>query len=178
MSIYTYKSAKSFCEFLDIEFEENILVSDQELSKIPKDAFWVKGMSTKGIPKSEESKIKLSKERVGRAWYYNPNTFFEKQFHEHEIPESWIKGRNPTIKHGGRLGVYNSARYTKIPNTNRGKIAWNRGIVAWNKGKTFKRKPETSPRKPMEKLCCPNCGLVGSGGNMIRYHFNNCKMII
>lgn len=41
MSIYSYKSAKSFCQFLDIQFEENILVSDQELSKIPEG--WIKG---------------------------------------------------------------------------------------------------------------------------------------
>lgn len=31
--------------------------------------------------------------------------------------------------------------------------------------------------KHHEKKTCPNCGLVGAGGNMIRYHFNNCKKL-
>ena len=38
MSIYTYNSAKQFCEILNIEFQESIAVSDQELYKIPEDA--------------------------------------------------------------------------------------------------------------------------------------------
>lgn len=37
MSIYTYESAKRFCEILNIEFLENIAISDQELDKIPED---------------------------------------------------------------------------------------------------------------------------------------------
>jgi hypothetical protein len=27
----------------------------------------------------------------------------------------------------------------------------------------------------IKKVICPNCGLTGGGGNMSRYHFNNCK---
>lgn len=38
MSIYTYESAKRFCEILNIEFQESIAVSDQELDKIPEDS--------------------------------------------------------------------------------------------------------------------------------------------
>lgn len=38
MSIYTYESAKRFCEILNIEFQESIAVSDQELYKIPEDS--------------------------------------------------------------------------------------------------------------------------------------------
>lgn len=35
MSIYTYESARRFCEVLGIEFHESPAVSDQELEKIP-----------------------------------------------------------------------------------------------------------------------------------------------
>lgn len=176
MSIYTYESARLFCEFLNIEFHESPSVSDQELDKIPEDAVWINGMSTKGIPKSEEVKIKLSRERIGRSWYHHPTTLFEKQFHQHEIPEGWIKGRNPSIKHGGNIGVYGADRSSKISKATKGKIPW-------NLGKTYKCKPETSPRKKykdysMKRKTCPNCGLIGSGGSMMRFHFDNCKSII
>jgi hypothetical protein len=33
----------------------------------------------------------------------------------------------------------------------------------------------SAPRAPYVLLCCPYCGKEGRGGNMTRYHFNNCK---
>ena len=38
MSIYTYESARLFCEALGLEFHESPAVSDQELDRIPEDA--------------------------------------------------------------------------------------------------------------------------------------------
>ena len=35
-------------------------------------------------------------------------------------------------------------------------------------------KAKITPRK---SYICPNCGLKGVGGNMKRYHFDNCKKI-
>jgi len=34
-------------------------------------------------------------------------------------------------------------------------------------------------RKPrsLKLVKCPHCGVEGSGGNMTRYHFSNCKNI-
>ena len=31
-------------------------------------------------------------------------------------------------------------------------------------------------QNPAPEVECPHCGLVGRGGNMTRYHFDNCKM--
>lgn len=36
--MYTYTISKRFCEILNIEFQESVAVSDQELNKIPEDA--------------------------------------------------------------------------------------------------------------------------------------------
>jgi len=36
--MYTYNISKKLCEILNIEFQKNIVVSDQELNKIPEDA--------------------------------------------------------------------------------------------------------------------------------------------
>jgi hypothetical protein len=33
----------------------------------------------------------------------------------------------------------------------------------------------SAPRSPYVLLCCSHCGKEGRGGNMTRYHFNNCK---
>ena len=32
-------------------------------------------------------------------------------------------------------------------------------------------------KKNMKVLTCPHCAKEGKGGNMTRYHFNNCKYI-
>ena len=42
------------------------------------------------------------------------------------------------------------------------------------------RKPRSEAAKqnmrgPREQKTCPYCGAVGAGGNMTRYHFDNCK---
>ena len=41
-----------------------------------------------------------------------------------------------------------------------------------NSGKTFSYRPRNHPEKT-----CPRCGCTGSGPNMSRYHFNNCRII-
>jgi hypothetical protein len=30
-------------------------------------------------------------------------------------------------------------------------------------------------KKPKPTKTCPVCGFVGGSGNMLRYHFDNCK---
>jgi hypothetical protein len=75
---------------------------------------------------------------------------------------------------------------------------------AWNKGKVGLKFHSDETKKKMSethrKLCkphdhgkkvsagstghkkatveCPHCGLVGGRGNMLRYHFSNCKLLI
>lgn len=80
MSIYTYQSAKRFCEILNIEFQESIASSDQELDHIPEDSVlggtdYVSGMIW--ITDSKENS------------YIDPRE---------TIPEGWRKGR--TFEHG------------------------------------------------------------------------------
>lgn len=44
-----------------------------------------------------------------------------------------------------------------------------------NKGKPLSEDAKNNMRKPKEKHICPYCNIVGGGGNMKRYHFDNCK---
>lgn len=45
------------------------------------------------------------------------------------------------------------------------KRAATQDMGALGRGKTY----------TMRKITCPHCGLIGSGGNMTRYHFDACK---
>lgn len=62
----------------------------------------------------------------------------------------------------------------------KGRPSWNKGI-AWSEETKLKMKgPKTevhkqAMRKPKKRLICDVCGFEGGGGNMIRYHFKNCK---
>jgi hypothetical protein len=70
---------------------------------------------------------------------------------------------------------------------------WNKGLkgaqVGPNLGKSSPLKGSTiseehrfsiavgSTGHKKATVCCPHCSLVGGRGNMMRYHFNNCKSI-
>lgn len=54
----------------------------------------------------------------------------------------------------------------------------------WNKGKTMENDSRITPRKGIPQKHgprililkkCPYCGIEGKGGNMTRYHFDNCS---
>lgn len=76
------------------------------------------------------------------------------------------KGIEPWNK-GLKVGPYPKSRGRAISKALKGNTPWNKGKtgsqVAWNKG--LKQPHKT----------CPHCGTIGAGGNMTRYHFDNCK---
>ena len=45
------------------------------------------------------------------------------------------------------------------------RVAMGFDMGALGRGKTYN----------MKKMQCPHCGIIGSGGNMTRFHFDNCK---
>jgi hypothetical protein len=55
------------------------------------------------------------------------------------------------------------------------KPAWNKGIPATEKSKEKNRISSTGIKHNIKIVVCPYCGITGGGGNMSRYHFNNCK---
>lgn len=100
------------------------------------------------------------------------------------IKEPWNKG----IKTGqipwnkGKTGVYDKTALQNMSKNGghaRGKYWYNDGIQDYHifpnqvlpnyvEGRIFKK-------RELEIKICPHCGLSGSGGNMSRYHFDNCK---
>lgn len=59
----------------------------------------------------------------------------------------------------------------KISEANKGKPAWNAGKKVTDSAILQKM------RQPRKQKTCPHCATVGAGGNMSRYHFDNCKEI-
>jgi len=81
-----------------------------------------------------------------------------------QIPEGWRKGR--TIEHGAKKDPQ------KWANTSR------RTTIAQWSDPILRQKTMLAMRGPRKQKTCPHCGLVGAGGNMSRYHFDNCKAAV
>lgn len=123
MSIYTYNSAKKFCGILNIEFQENNAISDQELDKILQEAY--KNSSPGGTDYVS-----------GLIWITNgkQNAYIDPK---KEIPSGWRKGR--TIKHMAMINPEKwkniskeSAKKQWFDNTNRKKSHSNKMKQMWN----------------------------------------------
>ena len=75
-----------------------------------------------------------------------------------------MKGR-PALNKGKpnpAISESNKRRFTGVPRTEKDKAAISKG----GKG------------KKMSTVICPHCSKEGGRGNMVRYHFNNCKKFV
>ena len=85
MSIYTYESAKKFCEILNIEFRESSAVSDQELQEL--------------FSSTEQCSLANTDYVSGLVWITNgkENCYIEPK---EEVPVGWRLGR--TMNHASK----------------------------------------------------------------------------
>ena len=93
----------------------------------------------------------------------------------------------------GKSGWNKGIKMPPMPDEQRAKIsAALKGRVSPNKGNTCPNVAEANRKRAGEKRpaqskailgktwthaekICPHCGTIGRGGNMLRYHFKNCK---
>ena len=104
------------------------------------------------------------------------------------VTEEYVKRPDTyNIVLGGNSGVGKN---------NKGKIPYNKGItgvVKYSEGTKQKmsnsaKKPKTEEHKrnislgkkgrPKATSTCPHCNKTGGHGNMLRYHYNNCKQLL
>lgn len=106
--------------------------------------------SSKGKPKSNEHKSNISKAKSGESHH-----LFGKQLsieHKTKISES-LKGREKSEETRAKLS-------------------------SSQKGKSLTEEHKAAIRIAKSNMpirVCPHCGVEGKGGNMTRYHFENCK---
>ena len=77
------------------------------------------------------------------------------------------------------IGFYVYA-YIRATDSNNGKAGTPYYIGKGSKGKivseeTKKKMSESMTGVKKKKSTCPHCSYTGGGGNMLRYHFDNCK---
>lgn len=108
----------------------------------------------------------------------NQNGMFGKK-HSDETKSKWKNNPN-RIRSGDKNGMFGKPCYYNMTEEK---------IEAWKKNisKATKNVPKSKEHaakigaahkgKKKAELQCPHCGLVGRGGNMKRYHFDNCKRI-
>lgn len=104
------------------------------------------------------------------------NGFFGKS-HTQEQKEKW-KNDPRRIKKGEDNGMYGKPCYYNM--NEKEKQAWQESISKATKGKPkseehAKKIGLAHKGKQKKELTCPHCDFVGRGGNMKRYHFDNCK---
>jgi hypothetical protein len=81
-----------------------------------------------------------------------------------------LKGKPQSPDHIKKRSDVNTGK----PSPLKGKPNGKKGIPTGPSPK--KGNPSGKQQNPAPEVECPHCGLVGRGGNMTRYHFDNCKM--
>jgi hypothetical protein len=117
----------------------------------------------KFINDNEEIKTKksLKYKGSGNPFYGKTHSTLTKQKLSILASKQW-SGVKKTEEHRQKIreantGVpFSEERKRKISESKRGKPSWNSGKV-------------------YDKVVCPHCGVIGSGSNMKRWHFENCK---
>lgn len=97
----------------------------------------------------------------------------------------WNKGKTgvQTVWNKGKVGVYSESQLEKMRQSaigkSKGKQWFNDGtndyFIFPNDIKENYMSGRIKKTRTMIVKCCPHCNASGAGGNMTRYHFDNCK---
>ncbi len=138
----------------------------------------IKIFFTRGEAEEHEKNLhKIFNVRYHKSFYNRWNA--NEKFNSIGIP-AWCKGLKLSEEHKAKISIgssgSNNGMYGKkhseetkliFSQTHKGKEPWNKGL----------KMPEDFPGniRVLKEVICPYCSLIGKGGNMTRYHFDNCK---
>jgi len=131
-----------------------------------------------GFKHSEETKSLLKKYHTGRKREYKVSSIARENMSRAQ------QGRSLSEQHKESIRLYAKSRpkevNEKISNSLKNKKHSEETILkralSNSKPRGAYGKSEHCANRP--KLICPNCSKSGNGGSMMRYHFNNCKLIM
>lgn len=99
---------------------------------------------------------------------------FIKLWQDEHFREKTLKSRKNSMD-----SLSKEERISKYGDPNRGikrdKESYIKGAAKRLEDPNYTKKLSLACRGPRKKRTCPHCGLEGGGGNMSRYHFDNCK---
>ncbi len=137
----------------------------------------------KGVPTSDETKAKMSKAGKGKKHSKEWNDTVSRgqkgkvltKEHKEKISKS-TKGVKKPKGHGEKIAAFNRTRV--FTDEHRENIS--KSLKGGKLSDVTRQRMREAVRKPRVNVDveCPHCGLVGKGGNMTRYHFNNCKALM
>ena len=131
-------------------------------------------LSQRGVKKPESQRKKLSAYLLKNPIYALPGVKEKRSGENHWAygKEAKNKGMRWTDEQRAAL----SAKFTGEGHPNYGKPCSperKAAISAATKG--VKKSTTVNMRKPKQKIQCPHCGKMASGGNIARWHGDNCK---
>ena len=147
-----------------------------------------------GIIESLEIRAKKSKARLGeKNPSYGKRGILSPNYGKKLLPKSLETRRKLSKSLKGKTG-WNKGMKMPSPSLEtrlkqslalKGRVSPNKGnkcpnVALANKKRTGIKRPQqsifmTGRRWHCKESKCPHCDKIGSGGNMQRYHFNNCK---
>ena len=180
---------------LQLSREYNIVESSEWANLIPEDGLYggsVKGRVSpnKGKKFSEETKQKISKSNKGKKFSEETKqkmSIAKKGRYSGRICSDETKQKISNAKKGiPSNNIYSDETKQKMSYAQKGRVHSNetkqkmsesrKGRIISNE--TRKKISETTKNKPKSKTICPHCSKIGSISNMIRWHFDNCKLKI
>jgi hypothetical protein len=166
--MYTYNTSKTICELLEISFEENPSLSDQELDKIPEDA---KNYSIPPIQhlfgdlnpmKRKEVSARVAKKLTGKKLSEEHRQKISVAHMGKSVP-NYPKDRKRTW-----FWVTDGNVNTRIQKGEDIPAGFTKGVTkTWRTGFS---------RKQKEVIVCDKCGCSGGAPAMRRWHFDKCKV--
>jgi Putative endonuclease segE, GIY-YIG domain/NUMOD3 motif len=127
---------------------------------------------TYGEEKAKDIKLKLSEVNKGK-----PGTFLGKTHTEETRTK--ISNSNKGKATGEKNAMFGIPCYYKMSEEEL--ASWKENISKAGKGRKFSEEHKSkigAAHKGKQKIesTCPHCNKTGRGGNMKRYHFDNCKL--
>ena len=140
--------------------EHNIVESKDWANIIPENG--LSGGGNKGISPSAETKKKQSIAKIGKP---SPN--------KGKTASDETKKKQSIAKIGKPREPFSDAHCQQISIKKKGIPQSPEHIK--NRADAKRGKSSGKQKNPAPEVECPHCGLVGRGGGMKRYHFDNCK---
>jgi hypothetical protein len=127
-----------------------------------------KGMEStfKGKTHSEETKQKISEKNKGKTHSEETKKKISK-IHKGKLISDEVKQKISETKKGKKRPPFSEEWLKKLSNSKKGRIMSEEAKQKLIQSKTGMKYKEN---------VCPHCGKKGGGGNMVRYHFENCKL--
>lgn len=130
------------------------------------------GVGDIGAEISHDTRAKMRAAKLGKKLVLTEKRM--KQLKDQMVGNKIRTGTTLTAEHKAAIAVWSSGRV--FSEESREKIAAaNRGQKRSDERRANMRKAKLGTKVIHKKRTCPHCGLIGAGGAMTQYHFDNCK---